>query len=83
MTASAAGTSEQPGKRVAAKRGLNRRLQESAPGYQTDELINACVRHGARYRLVPAGGTSITCAECLGGHPKAAISGHLKSGHFG
>lgn len=70
MTASARGTSEQPGKGVAAKRGLDRRLQESAPGCQTTELINACIRHGTRYRLVPAGGTSITCAECGHRHRK-------------
>ena len=64
MRGSARGTSEQPGRNVAAKSGLNRRLSESAPGYQTTELVAACVRHGTRYRLVPAGGTSITCARC-------------------
>ena len=26
---------------------------------------------------------SVRTASALGGHPKAAISGHLKSGHFG
>ena len=64
MVRSARGTSEQPGRNVRAKSGLNRKLAESSPGYQTTELVNACIRHGARYRRVPAGGTSITCAEC-------------------
>ena len=59
MRRSARGTSEQPGRNVAAKSGLNRKLAESSPGYQTGELVSACIRHGTRYRLVPAAGTSI------------------------
>ena len=41
---------------------------------------------GLTARVSPAwGGDAMSGAEalCLGGHPKAAISGHLKSGHFG
>ena len=64
MQRSAAGTSETPGTGVAAKRGLVRRLRNTAPGYQTEEQERACHRHGTRYCLVPAGGTSITCSVC-------------------
>ena len=49
---------------MSAKRALNRRLAESRPGLQSAELIRACIRNGTRYRLVPAAGTSITCAVC-------------------
>ena len=63
MRRSARGTNEQAGRNVRAKSGLNRRLAESSPGYQTAELVAACIRHGTRYRLVPGGGTSITCAR--------------------
>ena len=61
---SARGDNEQPGRNGAAKSGLNRSLAESSPGYQTTEQMAACVRHGTRYRLVPAAGTSITCGQC-------------------
>ena len=64
MRRSARGDNEQPGRSVAAKSGLNRCLAESSPGYQTAEQMAACVRHGTRYRLVPAAGTSITCGQC-------------------
>ena len=64
MQRSATGTSEAPGTRVAAKRGLNRRLRETAPGYQTEEQKQACDRHGTRYFLVPGARTSITCSVC-------------------
>ena len=64
MRRSARGTNEQPGNNVRAKSGLNRKLAASTPGRQTAGLVNACVRAGTRYRLVPAAGTSITCSLC-------------------
>ena len=64
MMLSAQGTNEHAGKNVAAKRGLNRRLQKTAPGKQKTELIQACERHVTRYLLVPAKYTSITCSVC-------------------
>lgn len=70
MRGSARGSNEQPGRNVRAKSGLNRKLAESSPGLQTNEQIAACIRHGTRYRLVPAGGTSITCARCGHKNPK-------------
>ena len=74
MRRSAAGSNERPGRNVRAKSGLNRKLAESSPGYQTTEQIRACVRHGTRYRLVPGAGTSITCAECGHRNPKSRES---------
>ena len=64
MRGSAKGQNEAPGTNVAAKRGLNRALAETAPGYQRDELVAASIRHGARYRLVPPPWTSTTCSRC-------------------
>ena len=64
MVRSARGTSEQAGRNVAAKRGLNRRLHETAPGMQTVELIRACERHATRYVLTAAKDSSITCSAC-------------------
>ena len=74
MTRSARGSLLQPGRNVRAKSGLNRRLAESCPGYQTTELKQACIRHGTRYQLIPAAGTSITCAECGHRDPKSRES---------
>ena len=64
MRGSAKGQNEAAGKNVAAKRGLNRALAETAPGYQTDAFRAACIRHGTLYRLVPAAWTSTTCSDC-------------------
>ena len=64
MRGSAKGQNEAAGKNVAAKRGLNRALAETAPGYQTDTQMAACIRHGTLYRLVPAAWTRTTCSEC-------------------
>ena len=64
MQRSAAGTNEYPGRNVAAKRGLNRRLRDTAPGHQSEELQAASDRHGTRYCDVPAPGTSMTCSAC-------------------
>ena len=64
MRGSARGQNEAAGKNVAAKRGLNRALAETAPGYQTDAFRAACIRHGTLYRLVPATWTSTTCNDC-------------------
>ena len=64
MRGSAKGQNEAHGKNVAAKRGLNRALAETAPGYQTHALVAACIRHGATFRLVPAAWTSTTCSRC-------------------
>ena len=71
MRRSARGTNERPGRNVAAKRALNRKLAASCPGYQSREQAQACIRHGTRYWLVPAAGTSITCAECGHRDPKS------------
>ena len=64
MVRSARGTNEQPGTNVAAKRGLNRRLHDTAPGLQSVELIRSCERHATRYLLTPAKDSSNTCSAC-------------------
>ena len=64
MRASAKGQNEAAGKNVAAKRGLNRALAETSPGYQTNAVKAASIRHGATYRLVPPPWTSTTCNQC-------------------
>ena len=62
MRRSARGTNEAPGANVAAKTGLNKKMAAATPGYLAAAIRNACIRHGTRYRMVPAAGTSQTCA---------------------
>ncbi len=61
MTASAAGTIEEPGVNVAAKSGLNRGILNSAWGY-----IKTCLAYKApgRVFMVPAPYTSQKCSDC-------------------
>jgi putative transposase len=64
MVASAAGTIDEPGKNVAAKRGLNRGILDSAWG-----MIVNCLRYkltwsGGRLIEVPAAYSSQTCSVC-------------------
>jgi putative transposase len=61
MTRSARGTVEQPGRRVAQKRGLNRRIRGSGWG-----LLAARLRHKAygRVEQIPAAYTSQRCSAC-------------------
>ena len=61
MTRAARGTVEQPGVRVAQKRGLNRAIRHSGWG-----LLAARLQHKAlgRVEQVPAAYTSQRCSEC-------------------
>jgi putative transposase len=61
MTRSARGTVEQPGRRVAAKRGLNRAIRGSGWG-----LLAARLQHKAlgRVEQIPAAYTSQRCSAC-------------------
>ena len=61
---SAAGTHENPGKNVAAKSGLARKLAGIAPSTQTTAIEAACLRHGAHFAVVNAHNTSISCSTC-------------------
>ncbi|WP_006243184.1 RNA-guided endonuclease InsQ/TnpB family protein [Mycolicibacterium tusciae] len=61
MTRTARGTVEQPGRRVAQKRGLNRGISRSGWG-----LLAARLQHKAHGRVeqIPAGYTSQRCSVC-------------------
>lgn len=71
---SARGTNEAPGKNVAAKRGLSRKLAGVAPRRMIATLDEACRRHGARFVAVDPHETSITCAQCGQVDPKSRKS---------
>lgn len=64
MTASARGTVESPGSRVAAKAGLNRAILDNAWGERRRQLAYKCEAFGSELVLVPAPGTSQICSAC-------------------
>ena len=64
MTASAKGSVETPGRNVAAKSGLNRRILESGWGEMRRQLTYKLKRSGGRLIDVSARHTSQTCANC-------------------
>ena len=64
MTRSAAGTLENPGKNVAQKRGLNRRILAQSWGQFRRLLEYKCLEAGRNFILVPARYTSQTCSKC-------------------
>ena len=64
MTRSASGTVEKPGKRVAQKRGLNRRILAQSWGQFRRLLEYKCLQAGRNFILVPAAHTSQTCSKC-------------------
>lgn len=64
MTASARGTIEQPGRRVAQKRGLNRSILAQGWSIFASQLEYKLEAAGGRLIYVPAAYTSQTCAEC-------------------
>jgi putative transposase len=64
MTKSAKGTAVAPGRRVAAKAGLNRGILDNAPYERRRQLAYKAARFGSQLRVVPAPGTSQTCSAC-------------------
>jgi putative transposase len=64
MTASAAGTVEEPGTNVRQKSGLNRSILEQGWGAIQTQLQYKCLRYGSTVATVPAAHTSQTCAVC-------------------
>ena len=64
MTHSASGTLDNPGRKVAQKRGLNRRILEQGWSTVTEYIRYKARRQGIRVRQVYAGGTSQTCSTC-------------------
>jgi putative transposase len=64
MTASAAGTIEEPGVNVAQKSGLNRAILSVGWGASAVMLGYKTIWYGSELRRVPPMGTSQECSEC-------------------
>src|SRR6266545_4912974 len=64
LTATAAGTGEQPGRNVKQKAGLNRGILDNAPAERRSQLAYKAASFGSELRLVLPAGTSQTCAAC-------------------
>ena len=64
MTRSAAGTIEEPGRNVAAKRGLNRSINEQTWGLIRNQLAYKAAWAGREYVEVDPQYTSQTCSVC-------------------
>lgn len=69
MTASAAGTLDEPGRNVRAKAGLNRSLLDVAPAQLRSMLDYKAAWYGSRVVAIPAAYTSQRCCRC--GHVDA------------
>ena len=77
LTKSGKGTIEHPGRNVAQKRGLNRRILEQG-WTELVEFIHYKARyHGIRLVQVHAGGTSQTCSTCGVRDPKSRQGKHF------
>jgi putative transposase len=64
MTASAAGTLEEPGRNVAQKRGLNRELLARCSGETRRQLAYKCPWYGSLLVKVPPMNSSRECSVC-------------------
>lgn len=64
MTASAKGTVDAPGSKVAQKAGLNRSILDLSPGLFRRLLKDKCERFGTQLVVVPAHHTSQECSSC-------------------
>ena len=64
MTASAAGSVEEPGRNVRAKAGLNRAMLDVAPSQIRQMLAYKTAWYGSRLVAVPAAYTSQRCSVC-------------------
>lgn len=64
MTASAAGSVEEPGRNVRAKAGLNRSMLDIAPGQIRQMLTYKADWYGSSLVAVPPAYTSQTCSVC-------------------
>ncbi|MFH8738556.1 RNA-guided endonuclease InsQ/TnpB family protein [Streptomyces sp. NPDC017964] len=64
MVKSAKGTTDQPGKNVAQKSGLNRSISQEAWGRTVTMLTYKTARNGGTLVKVPAPNTSLRCSAC-------------------
>lgn len=69
MTKSARGTTDNPGRQVKQKTGLNRSILNSAPGLLREKIRQKIERYGGELILVPPQYTSQRCSHC--GHVSA------------
>ena len=85
MTASAAGTVQEPGKNVAQKAGLNRSILDVSPGLFRIRLGVKLAASGGVLLLVPAPQTSQRCSKCghidAGNRPSRDVFACLKCSH--
>ena len=85
MTASAAGTIENPGKHVKAKSGLNRTILRNGWGMARSMLQYKALWHGSTLVAVGPAFTSQTCSCCghvaAGNRPSQALFECLECGH--
>jgi putative transposase len=64
MTKSAKGTTDEPGRNVKAKAGLNRAVLDNAPYERQRQLAYKAPRYGSELRLVRPAFTSQICSAC-------------------
>lgn len=64
MTASAAGTPENPGRRVSQKRGLNRSMRDASLARKAGLLSQQAAKRGVPILYVDARGSSQSCSRC-------------------
>ncbi|WP_326773054.1 RNA-guided endonuclease InsQ/TnpB family protein [Streptomyces sp. NBC_01445] len=64
MVKSAKGTTDQPGRNVAQKSGLNRSISQEAWGRTVTMLTYKTARNGGTLAKVPAPNTSLRCSAC-------------------
>ncbi len=74
MTRSASGTVDQPGTKVAQKRGLNRSLRQQGIGKTIKMLEYKVEQRGGRVVKVNPARTSQTCSSCTHWDPDSRIS---------
>ena len=70
MTRSAAGTTEEPGRNVAAKSGLNRSILEQNLGQLRSQLAYKAEWAGRRLVLIDPRNTTRTCSRCSNLNPR-------------
>ena len=74
MTRSARGTTDQPGRNVRAKSGLNRSILRQGWGDFKTKLDYKAAKAGIRHVEIHPGGTSQTCNQCGERDPRSRVS---------
>jgi putative transposase len=82
MSASAKGTKETPGKKVAQKSGLNRSILDASPSELRRQLEYKTQWNGGLLVLVPPQNTSRTCPKVLGGCGHVSVENRKRQAKF-